>query len=115
MVVVHILTCLNTFVVIVKNGVNTIDCLVQIILVLWQTNPYWKGRATNEGLTNTVLKWTFAQNKNKTYSSVLHWHTVLMTVCPCGRYKQLNSVVYPKKHILKSSKIVSNGLVLKYV
>jgi len=31
-----------------------------------------KGRATNEGLTNTVLKWTFAQNKNKTYSSVLH-------------------------------------------
>jgi len=40
MVVVHILTCLNTFVVIVIHGVNNIDCLVQIILVLWQTNPY---------------------------------------------------------------------------
>jgi len=38
--VVHILKCLNTLLVIVKNGVNTIYCLVQIILVLWQTNPY---------------------------------------------------------------------------
>ena len=40
MVVVHILTCLNTFVVIVIHGVNNIDCLVQNILVLWQTYPY---------------------------------------------------------------------------
>ena len=48
-----------------------------------------------------------------TYSSVHHSHTVLMKVCPCGRYRQLNSVLYPYNHILKSSKIIFNGLVLK--
>ena len=29
------------------------------------------------------------QNQKLTYSSVLHSHTVLMEVCPCGRYCQL--------------------------
>ena len=36
-----------------------------------------------------------------------------MKVCPCGRYRQLNSVLYPNNHILKSSKIIFNGLVFK--
>ena len=36
-----------------------------------------------------------------------------MKLCPCGRYRQLNSVLYANNHILKSSKIIFNGLVLK--
>ena len=50
------------------------------------------------------------QNQIFTYSSVLHSHTVVMKLCPCGRY---NSVLYPNNHILKPSKIIFNGLVLK--
>jgi len=40
--------------------------------------------------------------------------TVLMKLCPCGRYTQLNSVLYPNNHIRKSSQIIFNRLVLKY-
>ena len=36
-----------------------------------------------------------------------------MKLCPCGKYRQLNSVLYANNHILKSSKIIVNGLVLK--
>ena len=36
-----------------------------------------------------------------------------MKVCPCGRYRQLTMVLYPSIIILKSSKIILNGLVLK--
>ena len=36
-----------------------------------------------------------------------------MKGCPCGRYRQLNSVLYPRYHILKWSKLIFNGLVLK--
>ena len=36
-----------------------------------------------------------------------------MKVCPSGRYRQLNSVLYPNNHISKSSKIIVNGLRLK--
>jgi len=53
--------------------------------------------------------------KKTTYSSALHSHTVLLKVCPCGRYKQLNSVLHPNNNVLKSSKIIFNGLVLKDV
>ena len=56
---------------------------------------------------------TSTQNKKCTYSSVLHSPTVLMKLCPCGRYRQLNSVLYPNYHKLKSSKIIFNGLSLK--
>jgi len=35
-----------------------------------------------------------------------------MKLCPCERYRQLNSVLYPINYILKSSKIIFNGLVL---
>jgi len=45
----------------------------------------------------------YSQNQKFTYSSVLHSHTVLMTLCPCARYRQLNSVLYPVNHILKLS------------
>jgi len=55
------------------------------------------------------------KNKKDTYSSVLHSHTVLLKLCPCGRYKQLNSVLYPNNIVLKSSTIIFNGLVLKDV
>ena len=30
----------------------------------------------------------------------------LSKLCPCGRYRQLNSVLYPNNHILNSSKII---------
>ena len=60
----------------------------------WQSN--WRR-------LQTVLRWTFAQKKQTTYSSVLHSHTVLMKVCPCARYRQLNLVLYPNNHILKST------------
>jgi len=33
-----------------------------------------------------------AQHQKFTYSSVLHSHTVLMKLFPCGRHRQLNSV-----------------------
>ena len=33
-----------------------------------------------------------------TYSSVLHSHIVLMKLCLCERYRQLNSVLYPNNH-----------------
>jgi len=36
------------------------------------------------------------------YSCLLHSHTVLMKLCPCGRYRQLNSILYPYNHILMS-------------
>jgi len=61
------------------------------------------------------FRWTFAQNQKYTYPSVLHSHTVLMKVCPCGGYRQLNLVLYPNNHILKLLKIIFNGLVLKYI
>ena len=53
------------------------------------------------------------KNQIVTNSSVLHSHTVLMKLCPCGRYRQLKSVLYPINHIPTSSKIIFNGLVLK--
>ena len=62
-----------------------------------------------------LQRWTFAQNQIFTYSYVLHSHTVLLQLCPCGRYRQLNSYLYPNNHILKSSKIIFNRLVLKEV
>ena len=52
--------------------------------------------------------------KKCTYSSVLHSHKVRMKLCPCERYRQLNSVLYPINYILKSSKIIFNGLVLNF-
>ena len=49
----------------------------------------------------------------KPYSSVLHRNTVLMQLCPYGKYRQLNSGLYPNNRIRKSSKVTFNGLVLK--
>jgi len=40
--------------------------------------------------TSQSVRWTLAQNITKTYSSVLHSHTVLLKLCPCGRYRQPN-------------------------
>ena len=37
-----------------------------------------------------------------------------MKLCPCERYRQLNSVLYPNNHILKSSKSLKT-FVSKYV
>ena len=59
-----------------------------------------------------VLKDFRSKLKTTTYSSVLHSHTVLWKLCPCGRYRQLNSVLYPNNHILNSPKLIFNGLVL---
>ena len=59
---------------------------------------------------NCHIVWVFlkmearSRFKKNTYLSVLHSHTVLMKLCPYGRYRQLNSVLYPYNHILKSSK-----------
>ena len=88
------------------------DCNVVLIIVnhfvLCRHEPDFR-----LGLVSTTL--IVRKIYKLTYSSVLHSHTVLMKVCPCGRYRQLNSVLYPNILILKSSKIISNGLVLKYV
>jgi len=46
-------------------------------------------------------RWTFAQNQIFSYSSELHSHTVLMKLCHCGRYSQLNSILYRNNHIPK--------------
>ena len=43
---------------------------------------------------DTVKRWTFAQNQQFRYSSVLHSHTLLMKLCTCARYRQLNSRSY---------------------
>ena len=34
-------------------------------------------------------------------------------VCPCGRYRQPNSILLPGNHIQKSSKIIFNGSFIK--
>ena len=63
-----------------------------------------------------VIHVFFKDTKNtKPYSSVLHSHTVLMQLCPYGKYRQLNSGLYPNNHIRRSSKIIFNGLVLKFL
>jgi len=36
-----------------------------------------------------------------------------MKLCPCVRYRQLNSVLYPKNYIMELLKIIFNRLVLK--
>ena len=38
-----------------------------------------------------------------------------MKYCPCGIYRQLNSLLQPSYHISKSSKIIFNGSVVKNV
>jgi len=43
----------------------------------------------------------------------LHFIATQYKICPCGRYRQLNSILYTNYHILKSSKIIFNGLVVK--
>jgi len=42
---------------------------------------------------------------------MLHSHTVLIQLYPCGRYRQLNKVLYPNNHVLNSSKIIFNRLI----
>jgi len=61
----------------------------------------------------TMFLFRNPQNNKFAYSSVLHSHTVLMKLYPCGRYRQLNSVLYPNNRVLKSSKQIFNWLVLK--
>ena len=39
--------------------------------------------------------------------------TQYLKLCTCGIYRQLNSILYPTNHILKSSKIIFNVLVLR--
>ena len=80
--------------------------------------------STQHSLT-TITTWFNNNNKWLWYSSsaLIRYevnqseydnqsYTVLMKLCPCGRYRLLNSVLYPNNHILKSSKMISNGLVL---
>ena len=68
------------------------------LLRFWYINPF----------ENSILwiqitsKMDFRSNQIFTYSYVLHSHTVLLQLCPCGRYRQLNSVLCPNDHILKS-------------
>jgi len=38
-----------------------------------------------------------------------------LKVCPCGRYRQLNSVLYPNNHTLKLPKLIFNGFSQKRV
>ena len=64
---------------------------------------------------NVFFKDRLSLKNTKPYSSVLHSHTVLMQLCPSGRYRQLNSGLYPNNHIRRSSKIIFNGLVLKFL
>jgi len=50
----------------------------------------------------------------KMHIHLFYSHTVLVKLCPCGRYRQLIVVLYHNKHnILKSSNIIFNRLVLK--
>ena len=54
----------------------------------------------------------FRLKLNILQSPVPHSDIVLLTLCPCERYRQLNSVLYSNNHLLKSSKIIFNRLVL---
>ena len=56
----------------------------------------------------TLLKMDFRSRQTIKYSSVLHSHKVRTKLW------QLNSVLYHYNYILKSSKTIFNGLVLKY-
>ena len=58
------------------------------------------------------LSMDFRSKSKFTYSSVLHNHIVLIKVCPCGRYRQLNSVLYHNNHILKSLNMSAGNLKL---
>ena len=55
---------------------------------------------------SSISKMDFRLKLKNTYSSVLRRHTLLMKVCLCGRYRQLNSVLYPNNHILKTYTVV---------
>ena len=68
-----------------------------------------------KGIDITLKMDVLSKYKKCTYSSVLHSHKVRMKLCPCERYRQLNSVLYPINYILKSSKIIFNGLVLIFL
>jgi len=91
-------------------SVNSVVVLVKKLIPIYRVVPQTKrGNCVKDGLS---LKIIFFTN-----SSVFNSHTILMKLCPCGRYRQLNSVLYPNNHIhvLKSSKIIFNWLILKYV
>ena len=86
--------------------------ILSVLLYCVHTCQYGMETYTSHGVCLFLLK--MAQNiKKNIYSSVLHSHTVLMKLCPCGSHRQLNSVLYPNNRILKSSKIIINRLVLK--
>jgi len=58
------------------------------------------------GSTEFNLKGGLSPKKTqKTYSPVLHSLKVLMQLCTCGIYRQLNSILQPGNHIPKSSKM----------
>ena len=78
-----------------------------------------KGKHDNSRFENTRFTECFKDGlslriKKTKYVSVLQSHTILKKLRHCGRHRQLNSVLYPNNHILKSSKIVFNEIVLKY-
>jgi len=78
-----------------------------------QYNMILQELAFNTNFYNVSLKMVFRSIKKKN-SAVQHSHTVLMKVCRCGRYRQLNSVL-PPYHILKSLKNnIKRQSVLKY-
>ena len=65
-------------------------------------------------MSMSCVRWTFAKKKKlNTCSSVFHSHTVLIKLCPCGRYRQPNLVLYHNGYILNLSKIIFNGIFLK--
>ena len=77
-------------------------------------NTNYKKKPALKGIEITLKMDVLSKYKKCTYSSVLHSHKVRMKLCPCERYRQLNSVLYPINYILKSSKIIFNGLVLNF-
>ena len=63
-----------------------------------------------------VIKFDYIEDGLSLKIKKIHIHlyfTVLVKLCPYERYRQLDSALYPNNHILKSSKIIFNGLVLK--
>ena len=92
----------------------TVNCLIifnslfkpQIVLNLANT-------VTIKDIGATIKGEHSLKKKKIHIHSVLRSHTVPLKLSPYGRYRQLNSVLYPNNYKLKSSKIILNGLVLK--
>ena len=79
---------------------------VLYVVVYWYPNSWWFVHYT---LSMTLEEGPSLQQQQRQIH--IHKYTVCRKVCSCERYRQLNSVLYPNKHILKSSNIIFDGLV----